>query len=171
MDGTFDLYASASPGDNAGISFFNVDLVGILTATHQSPRALDLGTGTVRGFTVGRGDLAGDGPLFAGQDTSSGTTASLIFGIGQTAGSFTLLPLGTDVGVPWAVPVLLASGTYSTNPASPDFGQEVVANVFTAVDDVDAAAADVTTLVTRIPEPVTLSILALGGLALLKRRR
>ena len=172
LDGTFELYASASLGDNAGISYYNVDLVGILTATHQSPKAVDLGSGNTRGFTVGRGDLAGPGPLFAGQDPSSGTTNSLIYGIGQTAGSFPILPFPADVGVPWAAPVLIATGTYSLNPGSPDFGQEVFANVFTVQGELDADPAAVTTHRTEIPEPVTLSILALGaGLALLRRKR
>ena len=171
LDGTYEVYGSASLGDNAGISYFNIDLVNILTATHETPRAMDMGTGYVRGFTVGRTNLTGDGPLFAGQDIS-GTTDPLIFGIGQTAGSFTLFPFATDEGVPWTAPVLIASGTYSTNPAEPNFGTEVVANVFTAVDEVDCAAAEeVTTGVTRIPEPVTLAVLGLGGLLMLLRRR
>ena len=51
---------------------------------------------------------------------------------------------------------------------SPEFGAEVVGNVFTAEGGVDAEAADVV----LIPEPVTLGLLALGGgLFLLRRRR
>ena len=165
MDGTFELYASASLGDNAGISFFNVDLVNILTATHQSPKGVDMDAGFVtRGFTGGAPDLAGDGALFAFQNTLDAPT--LIYGIGQTAGTFNTA--GSPRGVPWAVPVLIASGT---NPANPDFGPEAVANVFTTDGEVGAEAAQVTTHVTRVPEPVTLTMLGLGGLAMLIRRR
>ena len=166
FDGTFDLYASASLGDNAGIAFFNVDLVNILTATQQSPKGLDDSLFIVRGFDLGGGDLSGDGAMWAGQSTASDDAPdNLIYGIGQTAGTFGTL--GSPRGIPWDAPVLIASGTYSMNPASPWFGDEVVGNVFTAEGEVDAAAADVI----LIPEPVTLSILALGGLALLRRRR
>ena len=128
-DGTYELFAHASLGDNFGIAYFNADLVNILTATHESPRALDMGTGAVRGFTIGRADLAGPGALFAGQNTTD--LATLIYGIGQTPGSFSTLPFATDVGVPWDMPVLLASGPWDTGGPSPAFGNEVLANIFT----------------------------------------
>jgi hypothetical protein len=165
FDGTFDLYASASLGDNAGIAFFNVDLVNILTATQQSPKGLDDSLFITRGFDLGGGDLTGDGALWAGQNTASGDAPdNLVYGIGQTAGSFGTL--GTPRGVPWDAPVLIGSGTYSMD-TNPEFGAEVVGNVFTAEGGVDAEAADVV----LIPEPVTLSILALGGLVMLRRKR
>ena len=168
MDGTLELYASASLGDNAGISFFNVDLVDILTGTHQSPKGVDMDAGFItRGFTGGAPDLAGDGALFAFQNTLDAPT--LIYGIGQTAGTFNTA--GSPRGVPWAAPVLIASGTYSLNPANPDFGPEAVANVFTTDGEVEVEPATVTTHVTRVPEPVTLTMLGLGGLGVLIRRR
>ena len=171
-NGTYDLYASTPIADSAGIAGFNVDLVNILTAVHESPRALDLGVGAVRGFTSGRTDLAGPGALFAGQNTTD--LASLIYGIGQTPGTFAMIPLGTDVGVPWTAPVLLASGTYDLAGPSPWFGNEVLANVFTQAYDGAPPAPEgfvVSADVALIPEPVTLTLLGLGCLAVLIRRR
>ena len=42
-DGTFDLYASSTLGDNSGIAYYNIDLVNILTAVHESPTDFVLG--------------------------------------------------------------------------------------------------------------------------------
>ena len=39
--GTFDLYASTPLADSYGISFYNIDLENILTATHTSPMGVD----------------------------------------------------------------------------------------------------------------------------------
>ena len=167
QDGTFDLYATATLGDNAGISFFNIDLVNILTATHQSPKGVDMDAGFItRGFTSGGPDLTGDGALFAYQNTLDLPTC--IFGIGQTAG--TMNTAGSPRGIPWAVPVLLASGTYDgvQRPWQDYVGTEYPVNVFTAVDDPDVEAATVV----WIPEPATMAVLALGaGLFMLRRRR
>jgi len=107
--------------------------------------------------------VTGDGALFAFQNTLDLPT--VLYGIGQTAG--TLNTAGTPRGIPWSVPVLLASGPYS-NPGSPWFGSEYPVNVFTAVDDPDVFAATLR----LIPEPATMAVLALGaGLFMLSRRR
>lgn len=175
-DGTFDLYASTPIPDSSGIAGFNVDLVNILTATHESPKADDTALFVTRGFTSGRIDLAGPGALFAGQDTSSGSVPdNLIYGIGQTPGTFPTNPLNpNNVGVPWTAPVLIASGTYDIQGPDPWFGNQVLANVFTQAyqgappppEGFVAVAG-----VVLIPEPATLGLLVLGGLTLLRRRR
>ena len=131
-DGTFDLYASSSIGDNFGIAYYNIDLVNILTAVHQSPKALSAEIGAAVGFSGARSDLAAPGALFAYQDTLAGTApASLIYGIGQTAGTFPGTIFST-IGMPWTAPVLLASGTYTQGGAAPWFGQETPVNVFSS---------------------------------------
>ena len=121
-EGNYKLYASSSLGDNFGIAAYKIVLTNILTAVHKSPRALELGTNVVRGFTVGRFDLNGPGPLFAAQNTTDLPT--LIFGIGQTPGNFNMIPLDSDVGVSWTSPVLLASGTYDVEGPGPWFNEE-----------------------------------------------
>lgn len=119
--GIYELYASSSSGDNFGIAAYKIVLTNILTAVQKSPRALELGTNVVRGFTVGRFNLNGPGPLFAAQNTTDLPT--LIFGIGQTPGNFNMIPIDSDVGVSWASPVLLASGTYNVEGPDPAFNE------------------------------------------------
>ncbi len=128
--GTFDLYASTPLADSYGISFFSIDLENILTATHTSPTGMDLDAGYIsRGFTGGGSDLTGDGPLFAYQDViSSNGPDSLIYGLGQTAGSFTTL--GNPRGMPWTAAVKIATGTWDIGGSAPNFGNEVHVNVF-----------------------------------------
>ena len=172
--GTFDLFASTPIPDSSGIAGFNVDLVNILTATHESPKADDTALFVTRGFTLGRINLAGPGALFAGQNTTNIT--SLIYGVGQTAGTFPTNPLNpNDVGVPWTAPVLIASGTYGPGTL-PGFGNEVLGSVFTSVYEGDppppeGLVASVTTTTEVTPEPATLALLFLGGLALLRHKR
>ena len=168
--GTFDLYASSSQGDNFGIAYYYIDLVNILTATHQSPVGNDVAMGGMAGFSGGRSDLTGDGALFAYQDTNSGNAPdSLIYSIGQTVGTRAL----TDAtGVPWAAPVLLASGTYDTQGPAPWFGQEVLVTVFAF----EWTGGDIPGLIEQadvvlIPEPATLGLMVIGGLAMLRDRR
>ncbi len=168
-DGTYDLYASSSLGDNYGIVYYNIDLVNILTAVHESPTGYDLAISAVVGFAGARSNLTGDGALFAYQDTLVGSApASLIYGIGQTAGDRALLG---ETGVPWTAPVLLASGTYDVGGPAPGYGQELVVNILTQewtdgpIPEGLVRAAEV------IPEPATMAILALGAIAFLARRR
>ena len=170
-DGTYDLYAEASTGDNFGIVYYNIDLVNILTAVHQSPTGYDLAISAVVGFAGARSNLTGDGALFAYQDTLVGSApASLIYGIGQTAGTRALLG---ETGVPWTAPVLLASGTYDVGGPAPWRGQELVVNILTQewtdgpIPQGLVRAAEVI----WIPEPATMAILALGAIAFLARRR
>ena len=170
-DGTYDLYASSSTGDNFGIAYFNIDLVNILTATHQSPTDFALGgTGTV-GFAGARANLTAPGALFAYQDTSANNADKILYGVGQTAGTYAggVAP----VGIPWTAPVLLASGTYSG--AAPGFGAEKVVNVFTqewADGDPPSGIVAPADSVVLIPEPATMVMLALGaGLMVALRRR
>ena len=171
--GTFELYASTSPGDNFGILTFSIDLVNILTAMHQSPMGMDMDDAFMnKGFTGAGVDLGGPGALFAYQDMLSGSApANLIYGIGQTAGTRAL----TDAtGVPWAAPVLLASGTYDSQGAAPWFGQEALVTVFTFKwtepgDTIPGIIAHAD--VVLIPEPATLGLMVIGGLAMLMHKR
>src|SRR5262245_34308711 len=96
--GSFSLYGKCSTGDNAGIAIFGVPLTGhVLTLDNAAP---SMQFGQKGAFSGGAGfnqvrsaDSAApiDNPTIAGgQDfTNAGAPNNLVFGIGQTAGSFT----------------------------------------------------------------------------------
>ena len=173
-DGTYDLYASSSLGDNFGIVYFNIELINILTAVHQSPVAFSADVGGMVGFDGARADLSGPGALFANQTTNSGNApANLIYGIGQTAGTFPGT-IFSDVGMPWLAPVQLCSGTYDTEGDAPEYvlGVDTVANVFAILWTVDEIPQGLAVQAEVVPEPATMVILALGaGLMVTLRRR
>ena len=71
-------------------------------------------------------------------------------------------------------PVLLASGSYDDATAIGliNTDNNLGANVFTGErGGLDTEMADVVTQVTILPEPVTLGLVLMGGLALLRGRR
>jgi hypothetical protein len=161
--GTWELYGSASLDNNGGIAGFNIDLVDIASATVMAPKGYDMDSHENRGFTIRSADLTGDGAVFAGQNTT--VEASLIYGIGQYAGTFNFDP-GSQTSVPWDAPVLLASGTCAGG-SSPWFGDSTNVNVFTDSGITTHAAGEII----LTPEPAVLSLLALGAVAMLRRRR
>jgi hypothetical protein len=174
---TFELFADASGGDHAGIAGYNVGLQNAVTFDHAVPRGVDKNGFFSKGFTAGTNDSSMTGPLtggnaiFSGQNTSSSNAPdNLIYGIGQEAGTTSKENMlsGSEVVSQWEVPISIGTGTYESD--LPSFSS-ASANVFTAVNDVNTTSADTTTSVTAIPEPTSLALLGLGGLAMLTRRK
>ncbi len=174
-DGTYDLYASSSLGDNFGIVYYNIELVNILTAVHQSPMGSNLSY-IPTGFTGAGVNLSADGALFSYQDTNSATApGTLLYGIGQTAGTINM-PVGPPSrGVPWTAPVRLASGTYDQGgpaPAWVDDDTLTVVNVFAQEWTEGGIPSGLAVRALVVPEPATMVLLALGaGLMVTLRRR
>lgn len=163
--GQYDLLAEISEDPCGGLSFFSIQLTNITSAVNMAPTDM-FGTIPLAGFTVGGTDLSAPGELFAGQNSTS--PSSLIYGVG-TGGTYT--PMGTvQKNIPWDEPWVLL-GTIAADPGlTPwDFMTEATssANVFAAVDDPTAIAAEVQI----VPEPVTMSLLIVGGGVLLRKRR
>lgn len=163
--GQYDLVADITD-DCGGLSFFSIELSNITSAVNMAPADM-FGTIAIAGFTVGGTDLSAPGELFAGQNSTSPT--SLIYGVG-TGGSYT--PIGmSQKNIPWDEPwVLLGTLTAETGLTPWDFMSEETcsANVFVASGDATAVAATVEI----VPEPATMSLLVLGGVgALLRKKR
>jgi hypothetical protein len=162
--GAWSLTADTdAPG---GIAGFTVDLVNVSSGTSVAPRADFSGT-AVSGFTLG--NVFNGNQAFAGQNTTA--ASSLVYGLGYApVAPFATAPF-SQLGDPTAVPTELYNGTFDTAGAMPDFGQLVQGNVFQADSGTATMAADVTATVNVVPEPVTMTLLAVGAPLLLKRRR
>jgi hypothetical protein len=160
---TFDVWGSVSGGDNAGMASFVVDLLNIDTARVVAPKGFDRDELRLKGFVTISPALTGDGTVYGYQNLSDPN--SLILGIGQTAGSLPVYPGSSYVGIPWAAPVHLATGTYS-GPELPVIGTTATADVFTHIGSTELQTAGI-----YLPEPASCLLLAIGGAMALCRRR
>ena len=132
-DGTFSVYASTSAGDNVGLSYYNIELENITSASDVAPSGVSP-TWVPFGFQGEGLDLPNMTPeapmwtLFSYQNSALG---QILYGIGQTSGTAATAVGPPSEGIPWEALVLLATGTYDTEGPSPAFGSEVLANIFT----------------------------------------
>ena len=180
--GAWQVYGDVSL-DCEGLASMGLDVtadggLAVTGSTNESPRGYDAGASAFYGFDNFRSNGTLGMDIDAGQKTiySGGTDpvkdALVLLDIGQLPGSRANTPFVPDP-ITWAAHVLLASGTYSgtvgtlyvvgngntLNSGSPWTGP---GNVSPATWEGDSV---------YIPEPATLAVLALGGLAMLRRRR
>ena len=180
--GAWQVYADVSL-DSEGLASMALDVtadggLAISGSTNEAPKGFDLGAMTNWGFD----NLRSDGTLGIGIDVGQKTIYSgvndpnkdalVLLDVGQMAGSRSNAPFAPDP-ITWAAHVLLASGTYSGtvgtlyvvgsgNTLDSVGSWEGPGNVSTATWEGDSV---------YIPEPATLAVLALGGLAMLMRKR
>jgi hypothetical protein len=173
--GTWQVIATSSPAsiisavyanDNAGIAGFTINMKDVSTATMAGPKGFDFAAGMItRGFILQGTTFdasTSEYEILGGQSTIDPNT--LLYGIGQSAGAIIGLPPQIP-NTPYDNPVVLASGTFAAGKTPTIVSGS--ANVFTATGAVTASAATVVI----VPEPVTLTLLGVGALALLRRRR
>jgi hypothetical protein len=162
-----------------GIASFAIDVSGVTTAYKviddpgilKNPQHITKGQ---IGFPQGPGEASVTGGVaqaFAGQDTT--VADSLVYGYGVTGGPF--VPKTGWTGV-WNWPAPGAPGSaepgvwvftgdrVENQPVSIVWGERAMANVFSAASGVEAVTVAV------VPEPATLALLVLGGLAAQRRR-
>ena len=167
--GNYDITAVASAGDNAGIAYVGLEVLGVDTLDNHCTFGLN-GSYVNMGFVALHDSvpIAGGYSLQAGQDIM--TPASVLYGIGQTAGAIPGWPgVGASEQVVWGQPYLVGSGTYTVgNEASIGSGT-LMSNVFADDSGTAVIGSDVT--FTVVPEPATFVLLAMGGLALIRRKR
>jgi hypothetical protein len=153
--GSFELTALASDGDNAGLATFGVPLVGDFTSIlNVSPAAAFVtagGNAGPAGFNFVRS--AEDAPLVTGGHNTTDAAFNLVYGLGQTPGSFeergwmTANPTSPE----WDVPVVLATGTF--DPTNVDgigidtASVDLIANVFVDTSGAATSAAEVSAMV------------------------
>jgi hypothetical protein len=182
-DHTWQLYASSSLGDNAGIAAYAVDVYGVTDTVHRAPVGLatpspDVGY-VLSGFTFSpvpmdlRGGLkwghACGLQLFQSQNVMQ--PKSVVYGIGQAPGVFQ----GPDDAVAYDAPVLLESGVYiGPAPIFSPLADRLAVNVFATRGNIACSSAQVqaivVTAIQSIPEPMTALLLVLGALMCWRRR-
>jgi hypothetical protein len=155
--GTFALYADVSQGDNGGLVFYDVPLLGtVLTLDHRAPLAINGSNFIGAGFnTLRTPDSAGpitNPEIHGSQDVINAPPANRIYGFGQEASSWAaqgitpvFFPDATS-DISWTAPLLLARGTYDYSAGSLDFDRNnlnLVASVWERVGSSNALTATV----------------------------
>ncbi len=114
-DGTFDVFADVSLGDNAGLAFYLVQFDGTNDdILDLGPRAINSATFAPQGFSLNL--LTGTDQQRINRGQNSLSLPTLVYGFGQTAGSL-LNPVGApgdSLEQPdYGAPLLIGSGTYA----------------------------------------------------------
>ena len=175
--GSFDVYATVVPG-NGGLSFFYLKFGENTTSLNNSaPTAAawdgsNISTMKMMGFSQAQCPTSSFPNDLSGGQNPSLDPVFMVYGVGQLPGPATWQPLpggyvymgGTPA--PIGAPVLLGDGTYTGEAPTV---LEWAANVFVNDAGTDAMAVD--SEVNIIPEPATMSLLVLGGLGVLLRRK
>lgn len=172
VPGNFTLWADVSSGDNQGLAFFDVPLLGNVTAFNNvSPLAINAANFAPVGFSDLRSPTAGSDPVAGpvanpeptgSQNVISGPIPNLITGFGQEASSWVTKGITTafapdaTADIAWgAVPVQgllalydnplrLATGTFTGELSINAASLNLVASVWNgAVDNRDAQQATV----------------------------
>jgi len=174
--GTFTITADVSL-DNGGLATYGIELSGFDTLDNLGPmvNGMDITWASwVMGFTMFR-SAANDVQLAAAQDTVT-VGAVMVYGFGQSAGTL-IPPAGWAVGPTpimvqedYDAPLLLAEGTY-TGSFGLDNVVSYTAVVFEADSGTDAIGIPQGLNVIFTPEPATMSLLLIGAVGALVRRR
>jgi MYXO-CTERM domain-containing protein len=184
--GKYAVYVSDSTSDgNTGLASYNFALANTTTLTNFSPAGkYDDGTGNSSDDSIGFTTLRSGNntsPVTGSQDTIDYPSGVILaYGMGQTAGNLANDEApgstGKDGGTTQAAygaPLEIAKGSFSGLAPSFTNTANDTANDFlnSSSASTEAATLDFSTNTLSTPEPGMLSVLGLGGLAMMRRRR
>ena len=189
--GNFKVWGSTSDGDNLGLGSFDIALSGGFNANqpvNTSPAGYwgGIGIGPAAGFVMFRSGVGTVpfSPLSSAQDTTGAVGAAVIYGVGNSIVNF-----GSGVFWSFKIPASGIAGQTRTQNVQAGFSYQVElgTGTYTGTQPTIIPFPDTsftvlisgqttpvfpnsTQILPTVPEPATLILLALGALALIRRR-
>ncbi len=162
----WQLFASVpDDGSSDGIAGIAVYINGATTAAFKATAATVLDESFTPIGAYGFNAVAKVSPMGGNHEVlcglDPGNVAYITRGLGQKSVTVNYINFGTTpMSKTWAAPLLVAEGT-----GTPSFGAASANVLKTGMDATEAAS------VVLIPEPATMALLSIGGIAALIRRR
>ena len=177
--GSWDVLAEVTSDNNSGLSSYDVSVVGTpATDISYTQNTLDTtkGDGSSVGFAAASMGVIGDEATSTHFNAGSfqnpvGSTKAPVFDIGKAPVMVESALPGVIESIDLDVPALLGTFTTPEGLGEANFQATAPGLFNAAADGFYQGDTNLTTTVNPIPEPTSLALLGLGGVALLARRK